>query len=92
MKKPSVRLDAALLLSQECSLCQQTILPDRRVPLNVILIEGFGLCPNCCQRVSRKTEAAPWYRNKWLRRVKAISRDEGWGWEYHLGEFRSSLR
>lgn len=78
----------AMLLSQECSLCRQQILPERQMPLSTILIEEYGMCPGCRQRVSRNTEGEDWYRTSWLSRVEAISKEDGWGWEYHLGKFR----
>jgi hypothetical protein len=53
-----------LLLSQECSLCHQQIHPELQLPLNAILIEGFGMCPNCYQRVTRRMEDSYEYRAK----------------------------
>jgi len=66
----------------ECRLCSQSVSAERQVPLELILIERFGVCPNCCQQVPKEIEDAYWYRSRWARRVKAISRKKGWSWQY----------
>jgi len=70
-----------ILLSQECRLYRQQIHAELQLPLSAILIEGYGMCPNCCQRVSRKTEESYDYRARWLRRVQGITKKKGWGWD-----------
>src|SRR5258708_3295857 len=81
-----VRLDQELLApalrtSQECGLCKQEIFAQRQASLNLILIEGYGFCPNCGQNVRREISSTSWYRRRWRERVRAISKKMGWGWE-----------
>jgi hypothetical protein len=70
-----------MLPSLECSLCHQLIHGELQMSLNVILIEGLAMCPNCCQHVSRETQSSDSYRRRWRRRVNAITKEKGWGWE-----------
>ena len=79
-------VNMGMLLSQECRLCHQQIHAELQLPLNAILIEGFGMCPNCYQRVTRQTEDSYEYRAKWLRWVRGITKKRGWGWEYRPGD------
>src|SRR5438309_1854089 len=65
----------------ECSLCKQTISAKRQLPLNLILIEKYGICPSCRQRVRKEIELTSWYRRSWKRRVKAIAKSKGWDWQ-----------
>ncbi len=82
MRSPlSVSLNMGMLLCQECSLCHQPIHAELQLPLSAILIEGFGMCPNCHQRVTRQMRESYRYRAKWLRRVRGIAKKKGWGWE-----------
>jgi hypothetical protein len=93
--KTSLKLDIRPLqtLEQECSLCKQNMSPELQLPLNAIIIEGYGMCPNRCLRVGPETESAYWYRRKWLGRIRAISKKKGWGWEYREGHgFQNSSR
>ena len=82
---PSLTLGMEMSLSQECNLCHQPMRPELQLPLSAILIEYFGMCPNCCQRVPRQMENSYDYRAKWLRRVRGITKKKGWGWEYNPG-------
>jgi len=84
--RPSLTLGMDISLSQECSLCRQQIHAELQLPLSAILIEDFGMCPNCHQRVSPQTEESYEYRAKWLRRVREITKRKGWGWEYRPGD------
>jgi hypothetical protein len=85
--RPKLNIEIAPLqkLACNCRLCHREISAERQMPINTIIIEGYGMCPNCCQHVSREIENAYWYRFKWLRRVEAISRKKGWGREYRAG-------
>lgn len=86
--KTRLRIEPAPLqqLAYECILCKQFIASDREMPLNMIVIEGYSLCPNCRQLVNREIENSYTYRAKWLRRVREITRKKGWGWEYVPGK------
>ncbi len=84
--RPSLTLRMGTLLLQECSLCHQSIQPEVQLPLSAILIEAFGMCPNCHQRVTLQTEESYEYRAGWLRRVRDIAKKKGWGWEYGPGD------
>lgn len=83
--RPSLTLEMGVLLSQECSLCHQSIHSELQLPLSAILIEAFGMCPNCNQRVTSDMEDSYEYRARWLRRVREITKKKGWGWEYRPG-------
>jgi hypothetical protein len=72
---------AELRAVQECNLCKQGIFAKRQAPLNTILIEKYYLCPSCCQPVKPEIATTLWYRRRWQRRVAAISKKKGWGWE-----------
>ena len=81
MKTLSCSPCMVMLPSLDCSLCHQDIHAERQMSLNVILIEGIEMCPNCCQHVGRDTQNSQNYRRRWQRRVNAITRGRGWGWE-----------
>jgi uncharacterized protein (UPF0212 family) len=59
-------------LACECSLCKQTVLAHRQLQFELIDIEGYSMCPSCCQRVRKEIAVASWYRKSWNRRIKAI--------------------
>lgn len=86
--KSSLELDLSpeLKIIESCSLCGQEISPNRQMPLNAIIIEGYAMCPNCCQTVRRETEDSYQYRCKWLRHVNEISKRKGWDWQYRPGK------
>ena len=66
---------------QECSLCKQAVSAKQQVPLSTILFEGYGMCPSCGQRVRHEIVSTSWYRRRWSRRFKEISKARGWGWQ-----------
>ena len=70
-------------LAQECKLCKQAVASGRQLPFNMILIEGYGMCPNCRQQVGPETENAYWYRSRWLRFVEFVAKKNGL--EYRAG-------
>jgi hypothetical protein len=75
----------SMKLACECSLCKQEISMDRQMPMNTILIEAFGMCPSCRQKVSREIEDTYLYRRRWLTFVNEISKRRGWDWQYVPG-------
>ena len=76
---PSVTLNMDILLLQECHLCHQQVKAELQLPLSAILIEGFGMCPNCYQRVTRQMEDSYEYRARWLRWVSGITKKKRLG-------------
>jgi hypothetical protein len=85
--KTSLQLEVGpqLKFSQNCSLCGQEISGERQMPLNTIIIEGYGMCPNCCQHVCPEIENCYSYRSRWLRHVQSITKKRGWDWQYRPG-------
>jgi hypothetical protein len=67
----------------ECSLCKQTVSAKHQLQLTLIIIELYSMCPSCRQRVRKEIELASWYRRRWDRRMKAISKSKGWDWQSH---------
>jgi len=88
---PRLRLDLQAgmyqLLAEKCSLCRQTILPDRQLPFERIVKLRQGMCPSCRQTVSTKRQEETRYQRAWLLFV----RDAGLRWkagDRSLGDVR----
>ena len=62
--------------SQDCKVCDQEVLPERQVPLNIILIWDYSICPSCRQTVSVDKKYDPKYRRKWRRFKKGLKLDK----------------
>jgi len=62
-------------MSQDCGLCFKRIVSEHQLPLNAIVIYGYGICPSCRQVTSSPMQRDQQYRRKWRRFVKSMKLD-----------------
>jgi hypothetical protein len=68
-------MDLIQYLAQECGLCLQEIIPDHQLPLNAIVIFGYGVCPSCRQTVSTQKQRDQKYRRRHRQFRKGLQLD-----------------
>jgi hypothetical protein len=67
---PHLGVSLEMRQSQECPLCQQEIFAKRQLPINTIVLFGYGVCPSCRQFVKPNNQKDQQYQRRWEKFIK----------------------